>query len=175
MHVVLGVLGIVVTILVLLNRLQEGGIDIGWLNPFSWYRRRKFRKHHDLNPAFKLDSPMDVAALYMVAVAKIDGEMSKEQKEKILSLFNSEFHLTMKEATDLLRSSVHLLGHTSDVYDKPHKVIERCLDKVTKDQAASICSLIDEVANVEGEPTAQQRKLVTEIKNACPREAAGKW
>ncbi|KPZ73792.1 MULTISPECIES: hypothetical protein [unclassified Pseudoalteromonas] len=77
MHVVLGVLGIVVTILVLLNKLQEGGIDIGWLNPFSWHRRRKFRKHHDLNPAFKLDSPMDVAALYMVAVAKIDGEMSK--------------------------------------------------------------------------------------------------
>ncbi|WP_054561356.1 hypothetical protein [Pseudoalteromonas sp. UCD-33C] len=81
----------------------------------------------------------------------------------------------MKEATDLLSSSVHLLGHNSDVYNKPHKVIERCLDKVTKEQAASICYLVDEVANVEGEPTAQQRKLVTEIKNACPREAAGKW
>ena len=35
MHVILGILGVFVTILILMNRLQQGGIDIGWLNPFS--------------------------------------------------------------------------------------------------------------------------------------------
>ena len=56
MHIILGVLGIIVTILILLSRLQENGIDIGWLNPFSCHRRRSYRKEHDLNPAFMSDS-----------------------------------------------------------------------------------------------------------------------
>ncbi len=80
MHIILGVLGIVVTILILLNRLSESGIDIGWLNPFSWYRRRKYRQQHDLNPIFKLESPLDIAALYLVGVAKADGDITVSQK-----------------------------------------------------------------------------------------------
>jgi len=35
MHIILGVLGAIVTILVLLNRLADAGIDVGWLNPFA--------------------------------------------------------------------------------------------------------------------------------------------
>ena len=40
MHIILGALGSIVTILYMLDRL---GIDIGGLNPFYWYRRRAFR------------------------------------------------------------------------------------------------------------------------------------
>ena len=36
MHIILGVLGAVITILILLNRLAEAGIDLGGLNPFLW-------------------------------------------------------------------------------------------------------------------------------------------
>lgn len=80
MHIILAILGVVVTLLVLLNRLQENSIDLGWLNPFSWRRRLKYRLEDDLNPAFKLDPSMDVAALYMTAICKIDGDLSAEQK-----------------------------------------------------------------------------------------------
>lgn len=41
MHIVLAVLGSLVTILILLNRLKGLGIDFGWLNPFTWHRRRQ--------------------------------------------------------------------------------------------------------------------------------------
>ena len=175
MHIILGLLGIIVTILVLLNRLQEGGIDIGWLNPFSWHRRRKYRLEHDLNPAFKLSSPMDVAALYMVTVAKIDGDISKEQKEQILRLFESEFHLSSQRARELLASSVYLLGQTSDVFSQPSKVLDRCSDKITEEQCKSICFLIDEVAKVEQPSSAPQAKLITEIKNTCAKLHNDKW
>ena len=80
MHIILALLGTIVTILILLNRLNESGIDLGWLNPFSWARRRKFRNEHDLNPVFKLDSPMEAAAILMLASAKIDGDITREQK-----------------------------------------------------------------------------------------------
>ncbi|MBY5991124.1 TerB family tellurite resistance protein [Ferrimonas balearica] len=175
MHIILGILGTVVTILVLLNRLQENGVDIGWLNPFSWHRRRRYRVHHDLSPAFKLDSPMDVAALYMVCVAKVDGDMSKEQKSTILSLFESEFHLSATQARELLSASVHLLNQTRDVYRSPQKVIERCYDKVSPAQSQSIGKLIDEVAHAEGEPSSAQAQLVASIKKACPNPDRNKW
>lgn len=175
MHIILGLLGVIVTILVLLNRLQEGGLDIGWLNPFSWRRRRKYRLQHDLNPAFKLDSPMDVAALLMVSVAKVDGDISKEQKNVIIALFESEFHLSAKDARDLLRSSVHLLEQTTEVYESPNKVVERCFDKITSEQSESILFLIDEVAKVEGEPSQEQVKLVSRLKKLWPNTSNSKW
>lgn len=175
MHIILGLLGTIVTILVLLNRLRENGIDIGWLNPFTWHRRKTYRKEHDLNPAFKLDSPMDVAALYVVSIAKVDGDISKEQKEKILSLFENEFHLSAQDARDLLKSSVYLLSHTNDVFDKPSKVIERCFDKISSEQMNSICYLIDEVAKVEGNASLEQKKLISKIKKACLKPKSSGW
>lgn len=123
MHLILAFLGVVVTLLVLINRLQENGIDLGWLNPFSWRRRRKYRLEHDLNPAFKLDSPMDFAALYMVAICKVEGDLSAEQKEKLLTIFQTEFHLSNKEASTLLNSSIYLIGQNQEVFEHPEKLL----------------------------------------------------
>jgi hypothetical protein len=41
MHVILGLLGAVITILILLKRLSDAGFDPASLNPFLWYRRYK--------------------------------------------------------------------------------------------------------------------------------------
>lgn len=175
MHIILGLLGTIVTILVLLNRLRENGIDIGWLNPFTWHRRKTYRKEHDLTPAFKLDSPMEVAALYVVSIAKIDGDISKEQKAKILYLFENEFHLSTQDARDLLKSSVYLLSHTNEVFDKPEKVMERCFDNISSEQMKSICYLIDEVANVEESRSLEQQKLISKIKKSCLKPKSSDW
>ena len=43
MHVLLGVLTAIVSILYALDRL---GIDLGGMNPFHWYRRRAFAKKY---------------------------------------------------------------------------------------------------------------------------------
>lgn len=107
MHIVLGVLGVVVTILVLLNRLQEGGIDIGWLNPFSWHRRRTFRNKYHTPAAYSLDSPMDVAALYMVAIAKADGDITREQKNCYLSCLKPNLnYLLQNQKTCLAQARI---------------------------------------------------------------------
>ena len=59
MHIIFGLLGTIVTILILLNRLADAGIDLGGLNPFLWSRRRKWRKQYEGNPVFKIENPMD--------------------------------------------------------------------------------------------------------------------
>lgn len=165
MHIILGVLSLVVTILVLLNRLQQGGIDIGWLNPFSWHRRRQFRKAYQQSAAYSLDNPMDVAALFVVAVAKSDGDMSREQKQCILDLFKSEFKRSQSQSEEQLRASAHILGRGDEVYDTPEKVLHRSKNSFTREQVKSALFMMQQVATVEGPPSAKQTQLMKAFAN----------
>lgn len=175
MHIVLGILGVVVTILVLLNRLQEGGIDIGWLNPFSWRRRRKFRKEYELSAAYTLDNPMDVAALFIIGVAKSNGDMSKEQKLKILELFASEFKLSESKSQELLGSSVHIFGRGNELFDSPARVLHRSKEQFTPEQVQSVVYMLNEIANVEDQPSTRQIDLIKAFEDAFPKAIKGGW
>jgi len=78
MHLVLGFLGTVVTVLFLLDRL---GIDLGGMNPFYWYRRRAFAKKYVSDPIYSIEDPIHVAALLIIGAAKLDGDLTAEQKK----------------------------------------------------------------------------------------------
>lgn len=171
MHIILGILGALVTILILANRLQDNGIDVGWLNPFSWARRRKFRKEYQMHPAYTLESSLDVAALFMVAVAKADGDITRAQKDKIIELFNSELNLNDKEAQALYGSSVHIFGRGDDVLDNPSRVLARTIESFTDEQVRSVLSMLDAVANVDDRPSEAQTKLIKKITKAMPIKA----
>lgn len=176
MHIVLGALGSIVTILWLLHRLAEMGIDLGGLNPFLWRRRRKWKKHHDANPVFKIDSPLDVTALLMTAVAKESGDMSSEEKAEILKIFADEFHLSKTEAAGLLISSSHLLGKGDEVREKLNTVLEPSLSKFTDEQSKSAVELLRRISLVDGPCNELQEKLIKNISEIFQSTSqAGKW
>lgn len=177
MHVVLGILGAIVTILILLNRLAEAGIDLGGLNFFLWQRRRKWRTKFEGNPIYQIDSPMEATALLMAATAKIDGDMTAEQKRKILSLFVDEFHLSRREAAGLLISSTYLLRDGEELRNNLEKVIARSLDKFTEEQARSAVDLLERVAKADGSVSELQREFVDRASTALSQrcEPKPKW
>jgi len=148
-HIILAVLGTIVTILVLINRLSDAGIDIGWLNPFLWRRRRAWRNKYQGNPIFSLADPLEVAAILATTVAKIDGEMSKEEKAILLSLFQSEFGKSDKEASDLLMSSIYIFGDGEDAVSKPEKIMQLSLEKFSEEQADSVMALLNAIKNID--------------------------
>jgi len=166
MHIILGLLGSIVTILILLNRLADAGIDLGGLNPFLWHRRRQWRKQYDGDPIFKIANPMDITALLMVAVAKSDGDMSSEEKKKILQLFQSEFHLSKKSASELMIASVYLLKDGAELKSNLKKVLQPSLDNFSKEQAESALSLVNQVAKMERESNPIKLELLSDI-TAC--------
>lgn len=174
MHIILGILGVVVTILVLLNRLQEGGIDIGWLNPFAWRRRRNFRKQYELVASYSLDSPMDVAALLMLAIAKSDGEVTKEEKELILNLFETEFKLSPSEARDLLGSSSHILGNGEDVQSNPKAVLAKSYESFSEEQKVSTINLLNQVAKI-GSSNPEKERLLKSVVGLLSTSNKSKW
>jgi len=163
MHIILGILGAIVTILVLIRRLSDAGIDITWLNPFAWKRRRDWRKKYEGTAVFSLEKPLDVAAMLAVALAKIDGAISKEEKSTLLALFQSEFGKTEKEASDLLMSSIYIFGDGEEALKKPGKVIQRSLEQFTEEQAESVMTLLDTVRKIDPANASQKEKFVNDV------------
>ena len=147
MHIVLALLGTIVTILVLLSRLANAGIDLGGLNPFLWNRRRKWRKKHDGNPIFRVNEPLDATALLMVAIAKSDGDMTREDKALLLSLFETKFNLSKKDAAGLLISSSYLLADGTELNRSIPKFLSPSKDEFTDTQASSAIELMSQIAH----------------------------
>lgn len=162
MHIILGALGAIVTILILVNRLSDNGIDIGWLNPFAWQRRREWAKKYHVNPAYSLRGPMEVTGLIMVALAKSEGDMSSEQKNEIKQKFMEVFHLTEDKAVALITSSVFLLKEDVSIVKNMNKLLEPSINMFTEEQAKSAYGLISHISNFDG-PANQFQEEVTDL------------
>jgi uncharacterized tellurite resistance protein B-like protein len=174
MHVLLGLLGSLVTILYLLDRL---GIDIGGLNPFAWRRRRSWRQKFEANPIFSLSDPRDMAAVMLVGVAKIDGDLTAGEKLGLLTEFERAFSLSAKAASELLSSTVYLLGDMQVLSHQAEELLGRYREHLAPDQINSLLEMIDRIAALDGEPTSHQVALVELIRQTFGSDSApqGTW
>ncbi len=175
MAYLLGMLGVIVTVLVLLSRLADAGIDLGGLNPFLTRRRRAWRQKFEANPLFGLDHPMDVAAVLAVGVAKTDGDMSMEQKQALLDAFQQTFNVDIRAAEELLASSAHLVGDGRILRDQVPDVVARSKEHFTDGQIESTMSLLEAIAAVEG-ASDRQGELIANVEDALrDQPVAGTW
>ncbi len=177
MHIVLGLLGTVVTILVLLNRLADAGIDLGGLNPFLWSRRRKWRNQYEGNPIFKIENPLDATAILLVAVAKADGDMTTESKKLILDIFENEFSLAKKDAAGLLISSSHLLGDGNELRTKPQQFLAPSKKSFSQPQIDSALSLLERVSQQNDSAHPNAIELIAQVRSELemPAGPTGTW
>jgi len=178
MHILLGILGTIVTILILLNRLAEAGIDLWGLNPFLRRRRREWQKKLEGNPVYHVDSPMEATALLMTAIVKVDGDISSEEKRALLSSFHNEFHLSKRDAAGLLNSSAFLLGKGEEVRTGLEKVMEPSLGNFTEEQAKSALELLENLCEVgPSSGNALKREFVERVRQIFDGhfEPQGKW
>lgn len=177
MHILLGLLGAIVTILVLLHRLAGMGIDLGGLNPFLWRRRRTWRQKFEANPIFSLDDPIDIAALLVVGVAKIDGDMSTQEKRALLGEFETTFALTASKASELLGSSAHLIGDGQVLQTQIDDVLAGRRELFTEEQVESVLEMMERVAHIDGPPTPPQLALLANVRRclAPPPAPQGTW
>jgi hypothetical protein len=114
LHYLIGLITAVAMLIFALSRLQRAGLDLNALNPFLWYRRAQWKKLYATKPLYALDKPMEIAALLLVATAKCEGEVSAQQEKFLLDTFKNDFHLSDKEASELLAASAYLLRN--DLY-----------------------------------------------------------
>ena len=172
MHIILGALGFIVTILVLINRLSEAGIDIGWLNPFQWNRRRKWRQNYNANPVFNIEDPMKATAGLMYTMVKCSGDISREEKACLLSIFKDVFKLSDREATDLLSTCSFHIKDEDIVKNNLQKFVKPSIENFADEQKQSAFSLIEKVAFSEGKPNEKQTEFLGEIREVFKPQKA---
>lgn len=160
MHLIIGLLTAIASLLYALERL---GIDIGWINPWAWKRRRGWQKQYNANPAFHSESPLEAVALLMTAITKVDGDLSSDEKAELLKLFEEELKQTSEDASALLRSSVFLLGRGEEVFASPEKVLDKCIDNFTDAQKATTIYLLTRMSEVSGSATSVQKAFISKV------------
>ncbi len=177
MHFILGLLGTIVTVLVLLSRLADAGISLGGLNPFLWKRRKDWQSQHDANPIFNVDNPMEISALLLTAAAKIDGDISTEQKEFVLTVFRDEFHRSEKEAAGLLASSNYLLGDGQAIQHALPQVLKPSLAQFSEQQAKSTINILQRLCDLDTHPSELRLEFNEQVKKRLlePFEPKEEW
>lgn len=163
MHYAIGLITAIAGLFYALHRLQQAGLDLNALNPFLWYRRAQWAKKYGAKPLYCVDTPMDVAALLILATAKCEGEVSAEQKSFMINVFRVEFHLTTKAAKDLLVANAYLLRDDMEITSQLEMVLARSKDRFTPDQACSTLELMHKVAALEGTANEAQTALIAGV------------
>ncbi len=163
MHIILGILGSVITILILTKQLARLGIDVGWLNPFTWARRNKWQKQYHADPAFSLDRPMEAVAGLLYVMAKCSGEITREQKECLIEIFETEFRLGERQATELMSSSSFLLKDEDEIFDNLQAFMKPSLAKFDTEKKQSTLAMLQKVADCEGKRTGKQTEFLNKV------------
>lgn len=160
MHIVIGIITALGGLVWALVALQRAGFSISSLNPFAWYRRTQWSKKYSGKPLYSLSEPLDVAAVLLLGVAKCEGEISAEQKQALISIFENDFRQTHDEATDLLLASSHLIRNETYLVDNLPKILEHSASTFTEARIQSLLTLMRRLSTIENAANQEQKKLI---------------
>jgi hypothetical protein len=164
MNILAGILGGIVLWL-FFRGFAELGISLNGLNPLLRHRRLRWLDQHNINPLYNIQSPMEMTAVLLVAVAKNnDGEIGTAEKKALLRLFEGKFHLNEKDAAALLIYSFYILRDDSELRLNLKRVMQKSLRQFTPEQAASALSMIQHVAGLDKTVNPAKEVLVAKIK-----------
>lgn len=144
-----------------LTALTRSGFEFDSLNPFLAVRRWRWSREYGAKPLYKLERPMDAAAVLLVATCKADGVMSAEQKQALLSMFEQRFELSETEASQLLAATIHLLRNELSIADSVDKILERSSARFEDEQVKELAAMMRRIAAMDGSINAEQEKLIS--------------
>jgi uncharacterized tellurite resistance protein B-like protein len=177
-HIIIAAITALAGLFWALNALQRSGFNLNALNPFLAYRRWQWSRTYGAKPIYRLDRPMDVAAVLLLGIAKADGEITSDQKRELQNLYQSEFEISRDEAADLLLASSHLIRDEIYIVDHLDKILQPSASKFEPDAVSSLLRMMRRIAALDGSINAEQQKLIDATERffaARQKAAGGKW
>lgn len=165
MHIIIGLITAVAGLVWALYRLQNSGVDINSFNPFYWIRRRKWQQQLGVKPLHRITNPMDGAAVLVVAMAGLDGVVTREHRQEIIGLFIKEFGLEPKAAAELYAESSHLLKDVANVVAEVKSILAPTQALYEARHRESLFCMLEDVSTKEGVPTSAQQELLKAVRN----------
>ncbi len=147
-----------------LYRLHNSGVDLNAFNPFHWFRRRKWQQKINSKPLHLIENPMEAAAVLLVATAKLDGEITREQKNFIIRLCAQEFSISEKVSAELYATSSYMLKDVDNVVDEVRLILEPCKAAFKASHVTTLIEMLHKVAGEESPPSEAQNALIIEVR-----------
>lgn len=163
MGILLELLGLAVTLVIGLSALKRNGVDIGWLNPFTFFHRMRWKKKMMVPPLYALDHPIDVVAVLALAAVQTSGVVTSKQKEGVLSLLSQNLSMDVSEANNLWILSSHLLRHRALDPQEVPAVLEKSADKFSDYHQKTLLTVVKSAITLEPPANAAQTELVAAI------------
>ncbi len=174
MGFLLELLGLAVALSFGLAALKRNGVDIGWLNPFTFFHRLRWKQKSTIPPLYALDHPIDVVGVMALAAVQTSGVVTSKQKEGVLALLCQHLSMDTEEANKLWILSSHLLRHRAlDAREVP-AVLEKSADKFSDYHQKTLLNVVKSATQIEPPANPAQTELLAAIeaffnkRNAAP-------
>ena len=178
MHIIIAAITALAGLLWAINSLQRSGFHLSSLNPFLAYRRWKWSRTYGSKPIYRLERPMDVAAVLLLGIAKADGDITSDQKRELQAMFQSEFEISRDEAADLLLASSHLIRDEIYIVDHLDKILDPSAPQFEPAAVGSLLAMMRRLAAMDGSINSEQQKLIEATEryfSSQQKAAGGKW
>lgn len=162
MHIIIGIITAIAGLIWALNSLQNAGVNLNAFNPFAWARRRKWEKQLGTKPMHGLTESMDAAALLVVAIAKEHGDITRETKLEILSMFENEFGIKRSKSIEMYSSSIYLIQGALNMASEVRHILKPSKEKFTDSHISKLLAMLNATANLEN-TTEGQRAIIKAV------------
>jgi len=167
--------GTLITLFMLKRILSYFGLRLPALNPLAKRRQRHHQADINTDAIFLLEKPLEIAALFLYAVAKADGTLSITQKNFMLELFETGFQMNADSARSLLANTAFIFSDGEAFAANPKRVLEKSYSEFSSMQIAALEEMLESVANCDGPATDNQQALCDFIVSVLPSKNATSW
>jgi hypothetical protein len=177
MGVILQVLGVVITFTMAMEALRRFGLDVGWLNPLTFFRRHAWRKKITTPPLYALQHPIDVVAVLALATVQTTGAISSQQKAGVQALLRQHLNMNDADATNIWLSSSHMLRNRPLELSELPVVLSGSADKFTDYHVQTLKTVMRAAAMIEPPINAAQQQLMDAVDAffAQKKATSGPW
>jgi hypothetical protein len=175
MAIVLQLLGLVITFVMAMEALRRFGIDVGWLNPLTFVRRRRWRNKVTTPPLYTLEHPVDVVAVLALATVQTTGAISSQQKAGVQDLLRKHLNMNDADAVSLWLSSSHMLRNRPLELAEVPTVLQHSADKFSDYHIQTLKTVMHAAALIEPPINQAQQQLLDAVdafflqRKAAPR------
>lgn len=177
MGAILQILGLVIAFGMAMEALRRFGIDVGWLNPFSFMHRMRWRRKVSTPPLYALAHPVDVVAVLALATVQTTGAISTQQKAGVQDLLCKQLNVDAGEAVNLWLASSHLLRNRALELSEVPSVLGPSADKFTDYHVQTLKTVMRGAAMIEPPINPAQQQLLAAVDGFFERQktATGAW
>lgn len=163
MTIVIGIISALIGLIYALNKLQDSGVDLNAFSPFTYLRRRNWEKKLGTKPMHAVTDTMEAASLLVVAVAKEDGEITRDTKMDILKMFEQEFGVSRKRAIELFSSSAYLINGEMNLASEVKNILAPTKATFDDEKTQILIRMLDAVSNAEESVSTEQQAIIDAV------------